>query len=201
MNTEINLPKNYAPSEFEDRYLRRMVRRRAISPPSATPRRNRSPIVIPPPNVTGQLHMGHALDETLQDILIRCKAYAGLSPRSGFPAPTTRASRPRSRSRKTSARTKVSPATISGARNSSSASGHGRNSTATASFASSRSSAPPATGPARAFTMDEGCSKAVREVFVNLYNKGLIYRGNRISQLVPALQAPSFPTRRSSTPR
>ena len=53
---------------------------------------------MPPPNITGQLHMGHALDNTLQDVLIRYHAHAGLRRRSGCRAPTTPPSPPRSRS-------------------------------------------------------------------------------------------------------
>ena len=63
--------------------------------------------------------------------------------------------------------------------------GRGRRSSATALSSSRRSWAPPATGSRARFTMDEGCSKAVREVFVSLYEKGLIYKGSRIINWCP----------------
>ena len=64
MNTEINLPKNYAPSEFEDRIYAGWCEKGYFTP-ERDPEKKPFTIVIPPPNVTGQLHMGHALDETL----------------------------------------------------------------------------------------------------------------------------------------
>ena len=78
MNTEINLPKNYAPSEFEDRIYAGWCEKGYFTP-ERDPEKKPFTIVIPPPNVTGQLHMGHALDETLQDILIRYKRMQGFS--------------------------------------------------------------------------------------------------------------------------
>ena len=58
------------------------------------PERKPYTIVIPPPNVTGALHLGHALNNTLQDVLIRLRRMQGSTP-CGCPAPTTRASPPR----------------------------------------------------------------------------------------------------------
>ena len=78
MNTETSLPKNYAPSEFEDR-IYRFWRDSGYFTPTRDPEKKPFTIVIPPPNVTGQLHMGHALDETMQDILIRYKRMQGFS--------------------------------------------------------------------------------------------------------------------------
>lgn len=67
-----NIAKNYNPAEFEDKLYNEWVEKGYFH---AEVDKNKKPftIVIPPPNVTGQLHMGHALDETLQDILIRYK--------------------------------------------------------------------------------------------------------------------------------
>ena len=74
MVSEIN--KVYNPQEVEDRLYRTWVEKGYFTPEIDE---NKEPftIVIPPPNVTGQLHMGHALDETLQDILIRYKRMSG----------------------------------------------------------------------------------------------------------------------------
>ena len=72
------LAKNYNPSEFEDRLYSEWCDKGYFKPDPDTKKKPFS-IVIPPPNVTGQLHMGHALDETLQDILIRTKRMQGYS--------------------------------------------------------------------------------------------------------------------------
>ena len=72
------LNKTYSPNEFEERIYKDWCEKKYFTPvidkskPSYT-------IVIPPPNITGQLHMGHALDNTLQDILIRYKRMSGYS--------------------------------------------------------------------------------------------------------------------------
>ena len=80
MNSEINmgLPKTYNPSEFEDR-LYAMWTEKGYFTPEVDYSKEHYSIVIPPPNITGQLHMGHALDNTLQDILIRYKRMSGYS--------------------------------------------------------------------------------------------------------------------------
>ena len=81
MNSEINmgLPKTYNPSEFEDR-LYAMWTEKGYFTPEVDYSKEHYSIVIPPPNITGQLHMGHALDNTLQDILIRYKRMSGYRP-------------------------------------------------------------------------------------------------------------------------
>ncbi|MBQ3824223.1 MAG: class I tRNA ligase family protein, partial [Clostridia bacterium] len=70
------LPKNYEPKEVEDRIYADWIKNGYFH---SAPNPDKKPytIVIPPPNVTGQLHMGHALDDTLQDILIRYKRMKG----------------------------------------------------------------------------------------------------------------------------
>ena len=70
------LEKTYDPSQIEDRLYNKWCEKGYFTP---DPKKGGDPftIVIPPPNVTGQLHMGHALDETLQDILIRHKRMQG----------------------------------------------------------------------------------------------------------------------------
>ena len=71
-----DLPKTYAPKEFEDRIYKTWCDRGYFTADPKKPGPAFS-MVIPPPNVTGQLHMGHALDETLQDILVRYKRMQG----------------------------------------------------------------------------------------------------------------------------
>lgn len=71
------LPKTYDPSDFEDRLYTSWVEGGYFTP-KLDKKKDHFTIVIPPPNITGQLHMGHALDNTLQDILIRYKRMSGL---------------------------------------------------------------------------------------------------------------------------
>ena len=76
MASKRELAKQYNPSDVEDRIYENWVANNCFG---AKPDSSKEPftVVIPPPNVTGQLHMGHALDETLQDILVRYKRMAG----------------------------------------------------------------------------------------------------------------------------
>ena len=97
--TQKELPKTYNPADFEDRIYKNWEEKGYFTP-SVDDGKPPFSIVIPPPNVTGQLHMGHAFDETLQDILIRYKRMQATA-RSGCPAPITPESRPRLRLRST----------------------------------------------------------------------------------------------------
>ena len=72
------MPKTYAPSEFEDKIYKNWCEKGYFTPDVNNDAEHFS-VVIPPPNVTGQLHMGHALDETLQDILVRYKRMQGFN--------------------------------------------------------------------------------------------------------------------------
>ena len=90
--------KRFEPSEVEPRIVERWLQSGLFHPdPEGTADENFS-IAIPPPNVTGALHMGHALNGSIQDTLIRHARQHGKRA-SGSSAPTTRASRPRRRSR------------------------------------------------------------------------------------------------------
>ena len=72
------LPKTYSPKDFEERIYATWCEHGYFKP-DPDPKKPKFSIVIPPPNVTGQLHMGHALDQTLQDILVRAKRMQGYS--------------------------------------------------------------------------------------------------------------------------
>lgn len=134
------LPKVYEPQQVESSIYEMWMENDCFK---ATPDPDKKPysIVMPPPNVTGQLHMGHALDATLQDILTRYKRHAGLQ--------RALASRNRPRGhryadqgrRRASRQRRQDPVTISAARSSLSASGHGKRNTAAASSSSRKSSA------------------------------------------------------------
>ena len=141
-------------------------------------------IVIPPPNVTGQLHMGHALDETLQDILIRYHRMRGHNtlwmPGCDHAGIATQA-RVEESLRKEEG---VSRYDL------------GREEFLKRVWAwkekfgsrimyQLRSLGSSCDWDRERFTMDEGCSKAVREVFNSLYEEGLIYRGTRITNWCP----------------
>jgi len=177
------LAKNYNPQEFEDRIYGEWCDKKYFAP-DPDPKKPKYSIVIPPPNVTGQLHMGHALDETLQDILIRTKRMQGYStlwvPGTDHAGIATQI--------KVEERLRVDEGL--------SRYDLGREKFLERVWAWKDSYEARITGQLKKlgascdwsrqrFTMDEGCSKAVREVFVNLYNKGLIYRGHRIINWCP----------------
>ncbi len=183
MNSYNELPKTYSPSEFEDRIYAKWCEKGYFTPD----KNNENPafsIVIPPPNVTGQLHMGHALDETLQDILVRYKRMQGYNTlwvpgtdHAGIATQIKVEERLRvdeGLSRYDLGREKFLER-VWGWKDTYEARITGQLKKLGASCDWSR----------QRFTMDEGCSKAVREVFVNLYNKGLIYRGHRIINWCP----------------
>ena len=177
------LAKNYNPAEFEDRIYQDWCDKGYFKPDSDDKKPAFS-IVIPPPNVTGQLHMGHALDETLQDILVRTKRMQGYStlwvPGTDHAGIATQI--------KVEERLRVDEGL--------SRYDLGREKFLERVWAWKDSYEARITGQLKKlgascdwsrqrFTMDEGCSRAVREVFVNLYNKGLIYRGHRIINWCP----------------
>ncbi len=177
------LAKNYNPAEFEDRIYEDWCNKGYFKP-DGDDKKPAFSIVIPPPNVTGQLHMGHALDETLQDILVRTKRMQGYStlwvPGTDHAGIATQI--------KVEERLRVDEGL--------SRYDLGREKFLERVWAWKDSYEARITGQLKKlgascdwsrqrFTMDEGCSRAVREVFVNLYNKGLIYRGHRIINWCP----------------
>ncbi|MEG0128878.1 class I tRNA ligase family protein, partial [Clostridium sp.] len=78
MEDNLKIAKNYAPKEFEDRLYKKWVDNKYFTPEVDETKKPYT-IMMPPPNITGQLHMGHALDNTLQDILMRYKRMSGYS--------------------------------------------------------------------------------------------------------------------------
>ncbi len=176
------LAKLYDPKEFEDRIYKYWNDNGCFR---AEIDREKKPytIVIPPPNITGQLHMGHALDETLQDILIRWKRMSGYSalwlPGTDHAAIATEAKiveamrkdgvskedlgREGFMERAWAWKEKYGGRIVEQLKKLGSSCDWSR----------------------ERFTMDEGCSKAVKEAFVNYYEKGLIYRGERIINWCP----------------
>ena len=176
------LAKAYEPHEVEDRIYQFWVENGYFHA-EPDPKKKPYTIVIPPPNITGQLHMGHALDETLQDILIRWRRMQGYSalwlPGTDHASIATEAKiveamkaegltkedlgREGFLKRAWEWKEKYGGTIVSQLKKLGSSCDWAR----------------------ERFTLDEGCSKAVREVFVRLYEKGLIYRGERIINWCP----------------
>ena len=176
------LSKTYDPKEVEDKIYKNWEEKKYFHA-EADPEKEPFTIVIPPPNVTGQLHMGHALDETLQDILVRYKRMKGFSalwlPGTDHAGIATQIKveealrnegltkydlgREKFLERVWEWKEKYGDRIITQLKKLGSSCDWDR----------------------ERFTMDEGCSKAVKEVFVKLYEKGLIYRGNRIINWCP----------------
>jgi valyl-tRNA synthetase len=148
--------------------------------------KNKKPfsIVIPPPNVTGQLHMGHAFDETLQDILIRTKRMQGYSalwmPGTDHAGIATQI-KVEENLRKEEGLTRYDL----GREKFLERVWDWKNQYGSRIIKQLKTLGSSCDWERERFTMDEGCSKAVKEVFVNLYNKGLIYKGNRIINWCP----------------
>ncbi len=176
------LEKNYNPSEIEGRIYDRWLEKKYFH---AEVDRSKKPftIVMPPPNITGQLHMGHALDNTLQDILIRFKRMQGYNalwvPGTDHASIATEvkvveAIAKEGLTKESLGREKFLDRVWDWKREYG-----GRIVSQLKKMGSS------ADWDRERFTMDEGCNRAVKEVFVNLYNKGLIYRGKRIINWCP----------------
>ena len=178
-----NLSKTYDPKEFETRIYEEWENGGAFAPSED---RSRKPftIVMPPPNITGKLHMGHALDQTLQDFLIRFRRMQGYNalwiPGTDHASIATEvkvADKIRAEEKKTKEEIgreeflkrvwewkEEYGGTIKQ---------QVRKLGSSCDWSRER------------FTMDEGCSRAVVKTFVNLYKKGLIYRGNRLINWCP----------------
>ncbi len=176
------LAKTYAPKEFEERIYKNWEEKgyfRAERDPAKKP----YTIVMPPPNITGQLHMGHALDCTLQDILIRWRRMQGYSalwlPGTDHAALATEAKIVSTMKEEGVTKQQLGRegflkrAWEWNDKYGSRIKDQQRKMGSSCDWSRDR------------FTMDEGCSKAVQKVFIDLYNKGLIYHGERIINWCP----------------
>lgn len=177
-----NLSKNYDPKEFEDRLYSEWLSEGYFTPKID---KNKKPftIMMPPPNITGQLHMGHALDNTLQDILVRWKRMEGYSalwlPGEDHASIATEVKVENELAKqgiykKEIGREKFLEHVWDWT--------HKYRSRIKNQFTKMGVSCD---WTRESFTMDENLSKAVREVFVRLYDEGLIYQGNRIINWCP----------------
>ncbi len=181
----MEMAKTYEPSVFE-KDLYHWWEKEGFFTPSVDSKKEPFTIVIPPPNITGQLHMGHALDESIQDCIIRFKRMQGYSalwlPGTDHASIATEVKiveqlakegidkyqlgREKFLERAWAWKTQYGGRIVEQLKCLGSSCDWSR----------------------EAFTMDERCSKAVKHVFVKLYNEGLIYQGDRIINWCPECQ-------------
>ncbi len=176
------LSKIYEPREVEDKIYKFWMDNNCFRA-EVDSKKKPYTIVIPPPNITGQLHMGHALDETLQDILIRWKRMSGYSalwlPGTDHAAIATEAKIVEAMRKEGVTKEDLGRDGFMERAWKWKEQYGGRIVEQLKKLGSS------CDWSRERFTMDEGCSKAVKEVFVKYYEKGLIYRGERIINWCP----------------
>lgn len=176
------LAKTYDPQEVEDRIYQFWLDGKYFHA-ERDPQKKPYTIVIPPPNITGQLHMGHALDETLQDILVRWRRMQGYCalwvPGTDHASIATEAKIVEAMRKEGLTKEQIGREAFLDRAWKWKEKFGGRIVEQLKKLGSS------CDWDRERFTLDEGCSKAVREVFVRLYEKGLIYRGERIINWCP----------------
>ncbi|MCX7951731.1 MAG: valine--tRNA ligase [Clostridiales bacterium] len=182
MEDNKNIAKNYNPKDFEERLYNEWIENGYFTP-KVNEDRKPFTIVMPPPNITGQLHMGHALDNTLQDALIRWKRMQGYEalwlPGEDHASIATEVKVENELAKKGIYKKEIGREEFLN---------HVWDWTHTYRERIKKQLQKMGAScdwTRERFTMDEGLNKAVREVFVRLYNKGLIYRGNRIINWCP----------------
>ncbi len=184
---EKNLAKTYDPKSFEDRIYKTWEESGAFAPDMKEDKKPFT-IVMPPPNITGQLHMGHAMDLSLQDVLTRFKRMQGY--RTLWLPGTDHAS----------IATEVKVVNKIREEEGKSKEELGRDEFLKRAWAWKEEYGNRITTQARKmgascdwkrerFTMDEGCNIAVKEHFIRLYEKGLIYKGSRLINWCPVCQS------------
>ena len=178
-----NLPKTYNPKDFESRLYSKWVEDGLFK---SKPNPNKKPftIMLPPPNITGQLHMGHALDHTLQDILVRWKRMDGYEtlwqPGTDHASIATEV-KVVERIKEQEGKTKYELGREEFLKRAM----DWRNEFGRKIVDQMKQLGDSCDWDRERFTMDEGCNEAVTEFFVKLYEKGQIYRGNRIINWCP----------------
>ena len=176
------LEKTYNPSDIEDKLYKKWMDKKYFH---AEVDRSKKPftIVMPPPNITGQLHMGHALDNTLQDILIRYKRMQGYN---ALWVPGTDHASIATEAKIVEAMRKegVSKEDI-GREGFLKRAWDWKDKYGGRIVSQLKKMGSSCDWDRERFTMDKGCNEAVKEVFVKLYNKDLIYRGERIINWCP----------------
>ena len=179
------LAKTYDPKGLEERLYEKWMNKKYFH---AQVNRDKKPftIVMPPPNVTGQLHMGHALDETMQDILIRFKRMQGYEalwqPGTDHAAIATEVKVIQKLKEQGIDKDEI------GREEFLKHAWEWKEEYGGKIINQLKKLGASADWDRERFTMDEGCSKAVTEVFVRLYEKGYIYKGSRIVNWCPVCQ-------------
>ncbi|MDD6195658.1 MAG: valine--tRNA ligase [[Clostridium] aminophilum] len=179
------LEKTYNPADIEERLYEKWLRGKYFHA-EVDKRKKPFSIVMPPPNITGKLHMGHALDNTMQDILIRYKRMQGYSalwqPGTDHAAIAT----------EVKVTNKLKDEGIDkqalGREGFLEKCWDWRKEYGTTIISQLHKLGSSADWDRERFTMDEGCSEAVKEVFLRLYEKGYIYKGSRIINWCPVCQ-------------
>ena len=176
------LAKQYDPSEVEDRTYKFWCDKKYFHA-EVNPDKKPYTIVIPPPNITGQLHMGHALDNTLQDILIRFRRMQGYEtlwlPGTDHASIATEAKIVEAMRKEGVTKEDI------GREGFLERAWDWKKQYGSRIIEQLKKMGSSCDWDRERFTLDEGCSKAVREVFVNLYEKGLIYQGKRMVNWCP----------------
>ena len=176
------LAKQYDPSQVEDRIYQFWLDGGYFHA-KADPDKKPYTIVMPPPNVTGQLHMGHAVDNTMQDILIRHKRMQGYAalwvPGTDHASIATEAKVVEAMAKEGLTKEMV------GRDGFLERAWDWKNRFGSRIVSQLKKLGSSCDWERERFTMDEGCSEAVREVFVRLYDQDLIYRGNRMVNWCP----------------
>jgi len=176
------LEKTYNPADIEQRLYDKWLEKKYFH---AEPDENKKPftIIIPPPNITGQLHMGHALDNTMQDIIIRVKRMQGYNalwqPGTDHASIATEVKILEQLKKEGITKDDLTREEFLERAWEWKKEYGGRIINQLKKLGSS------CDWDRERFTMDEGCNKAVKEVFVKLYNKGLIYKGSKIINWCP----------------
>ena len=179
MAEEHNIPKVYDPASVEKKWYKYWEEHRYFHAEVEADKKPFS-IVIPPPNITGQLHMGHALDNTLQDILIRWHRMMGDNTlwMPGYDhAGLATQIKVEEVLKKEEGKTRYDL----GREEFIKRVWEWKDKYGDRIIEQLKSLGVSCDWERKRFTMDEGCSQAVREVFVSLYEKGLIYQGSRIT--------------------
>ena len=184
-NCSKELAKTYDPKSIEDRLYKKWEDNGYFH---AEVDRSKKPftIVMPPPNITGQLHMGHALDNTLQDILIRFKRMQGYN--ALWQPGTDHASIATEVKVTNKLREEGIDKEELGREGFLKRTWEWREEYGGRIVSQLKKLGSSADWDRERFTMDEGCSKAVQEVFIRLYEKGYIYQGSRIINWCPVCQ-------------
>ena len=177
-----SISKTFNPNEEEPKLYKNWMEKGYFKPSEDKSKKSFS-IVMPPPNITGQLHMGHALDNTLQDILTRYKRMAGYAalwlPGTDHASIATEARIVEQMRKEGIYKEDIGREKFLERAWAWKAQYGGRIVEQLKKMGSS------CDWSRERFTMDEGCSDAVKEVFVKYYNQGLIYRGERIINWCP----------------